>query len=374
MERNRILIVDDEALFLASIKDHLQLTYPGLEVATAANGVEALKVLEKKKFDLVATDVRMPEVDGLDLLAGIVSAGLKIPVIVLSAYINARVEEQAWAHGAFAVLDKPVDLVEFGEAIHRGLTGCGEGSLQGMSISSFLQLLALERKSCRLDLSSEAGCACVYLRRGDVVHAELGEIQGKEAALEILGWDSAELRVVREPWKGRRTINVPLTELLLAGARAEEAPGAVAGEEAKLLEPASHVGGVEGVAPALSLDEVLWRLGEVRGLIAAAFLQQAGGKCWTLGSLPGAGLEEAVKDWAESLEHEASGRPGLRGGPSEARWTALTLERHLCILRCLEGGDVLMVVFDRKVANLALALQALAKAARGLQEALEREA
>src|SRR5438034_10340625 len=80
---SRILIVDDEAPIRALLGEHLQLV--GYEVAQAANGVAALKLLAGGEFDLVLTDVRMPGVSGLELLAEIVRPRPGVGVLVLTA-------------------------------------------------------------------------------------------------------------------------------------------------------------------------------------------------------------------------------------------------------------------------------------------------
>ena len=80
---SRILIVDDEAPIRALLGEHLQLV--GYDVAQAANGVAALKLLAGGEFDLVLTDVRMPGMSGLELLAEIVRTRPGVGVLMLTA-------------------------------------------------------------------------------------------------------------------------------------------------------------------------------------------------------------------------------------------------------------------------------------------------
>src|SRR5260370_22535013 len=89
-----ILIVDDEAPIRALLSEHLQLV--GYQVALAANGVAALQLLAGGEVDLVLTDVRMPGMNGLELLAEIVRTRpgggvlMLTPCRDLTVAVNAR--------------------------------------------------------------------------------------------------------------------------------------------------------------------------------------------------------------------------------------------------------------------------------------------
>ena len=84
MKAARILVVDDELNMRLVLKTMLKKE--GYEVSTAANGLEALKILEAKKIDVVATDLKMPQLDGMKLLDRIIRDDPYLPVIILTAY------------------------------------------------------------------------------------------------------------------------------------------------------------------------------------------------------------------------------------------------------------------------------------------------
>jgi Response regulator containing CheY-like receiver, AAA-type ATPase, and DNA-binding domains len=81
--KSRILIVDDEASIRALLGQHLQ--QEGHEVTLAADGSAGLEALGKAEFDLVLTDVRMPGMSGLELLAEIVRTHPGVGVLMLTA-------------------------------------------------------------------------------------------------------------------------------------------------------------------------------------------------------------------------------------------------------------------------------------------------
>jgi CheY-like chemotaxis protein len=90
----KVLIVDDEKPFLLSLADGLGAYAKDFEVVTASNGKEAVKVLNSSGVDLVVTDLRMPKMDGFELLAHMSGTYPGIPVIVMTAYGTPAIEIQ----------------------------------------------------------------------------------------------------------------------------------------------------------------------------------------------------------------------------------------------------------------------------------------
>ena len=80
------MVVDDSADFADTIARHLSNN--GFDVETATSGALALQRLEKVPCDVVLTDLRMPHVDGLDLLEGIREIDPHLPVVIMTAFGN----------------------------------------------------------------------------------------------------------------------------------------------------------------------------------------------------------------------------------------------------------------------------------------------
>ncbi|MGF1452231.1 MAG: response regulator [Opitutales bacterium] len=116
----RILIVDDYAQ-LARILNAF-LTHEAHQVTVAENGVEALKHFEETTFDLVITDLKMPEMDGLELIPRLKSARPSVRIIAITGNKGGNAHDrllQASSAGADAVLPKPFSRQEFLEALER---------------------------------------------------------------------------------------------------------------------------------------------------------------------------------------------------------------------------------------------------------------
>jgi CheY-like chemotaxis protein len=108
-----VLIVEDEKTFQLSLLDGLRRYEQEFRVLTAENGKAAKEILETLPVDLVATDLKMPEMDGIELLAYIRKNHPYIPVIVMTAFGNPELENWLRSIGVFAYLEKPIDLEEF---------------------------------------------------------------------------------------------------------------------------------------------------------------------------------------------------------------------------------------------------------------------
>ncbi|WP_017815636.1 response regulator transcription factor [Paenibacillus shenyangensis] len=109
----KVVIVDDEPKLRLGLQTLIPWKELGFEViAAAANGEEALKVMEQERPDMAIVDIRMPLMDGLQLLECMSSCGYKLHVIILSGYADFEYAKQAIKYGVAGYLLKPVDTRE----------------------------------------------------------------------------------------------------------------------------------------------------------------------------------------------------------------------------------------------------------------------
>jgi len=101
----RVLIVDDEEAIRSSLK--MIFEYEGYEVLLAANGPAGLKIAEKEAPDLVFLDIKMPQMDGLEVLKRLKAAEGSPPVVILSGHGNVKTAVEATKLGAFDFIEKP---------------------------------------------------------------------------------------------------------------------------------------------------------------------------------------------------------------------------------------------------------------------------
>ena len=116
-----VLIVEDEKTFQLTLMDGLRKYEQNLRVLTAENGRIAKEILETLPVDLIVTDLKMPEMDGIELLAYIRKNHPYIPVIVMTAFGNSELEKWLDSIGVFAYLEKPIDFMELTNKIFDAL-------------------------------------------------------------------------------------------------------------------------------------------------------------------------------------------------------------------------------------------------------------
>jgi CheY-like chemotaxis protein len=110
MLTKRILIVDDNPNMSVLLSDILEIF--DFQGAHAQDGSEALEKLRRHKYDLVFTDLRMPNMDGLDLLKAIKSEHPEMPVVVVTGYSDANTKEEVISERADGFLSKPFKVNE----------------------------------------------------------------------------------------------------------------------------------------------------------------------------------------------------------------------------------------------------------------------
>ncbi len=105
---SKILIVDDERSIRNTLKDIL--SYENYQVSLAENGMEAIKMVNDNEFDVILCDIKMPEMDGIEVLEKLQEIAFDVPVIMISGHGNIDTAVEAIKKGAFDFIEKPLDL------------------------------------------------------------------------------------------------------------------------------------------------------------------------------------------------------------------------------------------------------------------------
>jgi DNA-binding NtrC family response regulator len=112
-----ILLVDDEMIFLKSLAEGLRMVNKDYNVMLAKNGEHAIRVLKSVRVDLLLTDLKMPVMDGFDLLVEVLKKYPYLPVIVTSAFSNDDVIKKINAMGFIHFLEKPFEFDDLTDKI-----------------------------------------------------------------------------------------------------------------------------------------------------------------------------------------------------------------------------------------------------------------
>jgi two-component system response regulator AtoC len=131
--RKRVLIVDDDQVVLLVLHDILVELCDSLEIVARSDPVEALGRIETEHFDLVLTDLKMPDVDGVALTQAVrdadedVDENQKTVVIWLTAYGSEETREIGRRLNVYRVLDKPLEVSEIQAIVREALGHTDKG-------------------------------------------------------------------------------------------------------------------------------------------------------------------------------------------------------------------------------------------------------
>jgi DNA-binding NtrC family response regulator len=120
-ELSRALIVDDDPGQRSLLES--AVSNAGVEVASAEGGRAALEMLDQGPWDLVISDVKMPDMDGFELLKAIRQKGVEVPILFVTGYADIKDAVSAMQMGAIRYLEKPIDLHELKEVLDEVLEG-----------------------------------------------------------------------------------------------------------------------------------------------------------------------------------------------------------------------------------------------------------
>jgi len=188
------LIVDDEETLTWSMAKSLSKDRDKYEVMIANNGREALGLLKKDKIDLVISDIRMPDINGLDLLVRIKMEHPQTKVIIMTAYGSSDVQKEANRRGSLFYIEKPFEINDIRKIIIDliGKKKGFQGKVFDVQLTDIIQMNCLGRLTTALVITRNGEKGVIYFNEGEIIHAECGEKKGSDAFYRILSWDEGE--------------------------------------------------------------------------------------------------------------------------------------------------------------------------------------
>lgn len=127
MEKIKILLVDDEEEFVKSLSERIQMRDLGSDIAL--NGEQALQLVDNQVPDVMVLDLKMPGIDGMEVLRRVKKAYPQVQVIILTGHGSEKDEKDARRLGAFEYLQKPVGIDTLIQNIKRAYKNKVESTL-----------------------------------------------------------------------------------------------------------------------------------------------------------------------------------------------------------------------------------------------------
>jgi len=160
----------------------------------ANDGRDALNLLNKNKIDVVISDIRMPDINGLDLLVKIKKDYPQTSVVIMTAYGSPDIQKEANRRGSLFYIEKPFEITDIRKIIidliekKKGF----QGELVGLQLTDIIQMNCLSRLTTALIVTRNGEKGIIYFNEGEVIHAECGVEKGTDAFYEILSWEEGE--------------------------------------------------------------------------------------------------------------------------------------------------------------------------------------
>jgi CheY-like chemotaxis protein len=216
-----ILIVDDNKDVLDILTQGLEIYNSQFEVVTASDGAEAVKILNEQTISLVVSDLMMPQIGGLQLIAYMTQNFQSIPCIVMVESGTLKIDNTLNFEGALHYIEKPFKIKEIAALIMNGLDLLDEGATRnGIAISSFLLLIEMVQMSCLIKIRATAiDNGLLYFERGMIWFASYRKLEPEEAAIEMLTWNKVEISFLALPRKKYEQRILSNLKTLIAKAR-----------------------------------------------------------------------------------------------------------------------------------------------------------
>ena len=193
-----VLLVDDDQEMLLALKGGFTRYRDSFGIQLAADGLQAVEKLKQSVISLVVTDLKMPGMDGFELLAHIMEHYPDIPVIIITGYSTPEMERLAREGGAVGYIAKPFLIENLARQIIERLSRESEGgTLHNVSSGMFLQLVEMEQKTCTIRLEDKltAKKGILFFQNGKLLDARANDLKGENAAYEIFSWDQVNLSI-----------------------------------------------------------------------------------------------------------------------------------------------------------------------------------
>jgi CheY-like chemotaxis protein len=237
-----VLLVDDDGEMLHALKEGFKKYQESFAVLLAEDGLQALEGLKQNIISLVVTDLKMPNMDGFELLAHIMEHYPDIPVIIITGYSTPEMEQLAREGGAVGYIAKPFLIENLARQILTTLRKESEGgTLHNISSGMFLQLIEIEQKTCtiRLEDKSSGQKGILFFYEGELFDARVNNLQGEAASHEIFSWDAVNLSIQNGCALKENKIQSDLQALILEAARRkdEDEPEEVPESVMEQIEP-----------------------------------------------------------------------------------------------------------------------------------------
>jgi CheY-like chemotaxis protein len=244
--RHKVLVVDDDPAVLELYRDLLAQLPSRPEIFTTTSGARALAMLKSEGFRLLLCDLKMPKMDGLQVLSIVRRRFPELRTVVMTAVHNEEFRSRAYALGVDLFWLKPdtqQNMEMFLQCIESLLGRDEEGGFRGVQSKSLMDLIQMEclsQSSTVLRITRGSVTGRIWISSGELIDAETEGARGEVAFRRILEWKSGTFENLPTEPNRERTITKPANALLLEAAQALDEIAAPEAQTTEAAEQADH--------------------------------------------------------------------------------------------------------------------------------------
>jgi len=218
--------VDDDPDLLEMYREILRQLPSQPEIRTANSGSRALALIDSEPFRLLLCDLKMPKVDGLQVLSIVRRKYPQLRTVAMTSVEDEQFRSRAYALGVDLFWHKPASEQEvqmFMECIESLLgpeSDTGFRGIQSKSLVDIIQLECISQSSSLLRISNGPLTGKIWIQDGEVIDAEADELRGEAAFLKILAWKAGHFESLPPDPARPRTVFKSYNALLLESAQA----------------------------------------------------------------------------------------------------------------------------------------------------------
>ena len=224
--RHKVLLLDDDPDLLEIYQEILARLPSKPEIRTVTSGARAIAMLEAEPFMLLICDLRMPKMDGLQVLSIVRRKYPQLRTVVLTAVTDEQFRSRVYAQGVDLYCQKPStdqEIKMFLECVESLLgqeTVAGFRGVQSKSLVDIVQLECISQSSSVLRITNGPLNGRIWIESGDLIDAETDGARGEEAFQRILSWRAGSFETLPGEASRPRTIFKSYNALLLETAQA----------------------------------------------------------------------------------------------------------------------------------------------------------
>jgi CheY-like chemotaxis protein len=234
--RHKLLLLDDDVDLLDMYRQLLSQLPSQPEIYTASSGPRAMAMLEAERFRLLICDLKMPKMDGLQVLSIVRRKHPELRTVALTSVADEQFRSRAYALGVDLFWYKPAteqEIKMFLECLESLLGRESDNGFRGVQSKSLVDIIQLEcisQSSSTLRITNGGHTGKIWIQDGEVIDAEAGDLIGEPAFQRILSWRAGGFESLPAEPSRERTILKSYNGLLLETAQAIDEKRAVNGE------------------------------------------------------------------------------------------------------------------------------------------------